>query len=1228
MCRLMAYIGKPILVADLVTYPSRSIITQSFDSRERLTDIGYLNGDGFGLGWYSPEVAIMDPTPCVFKSINPAWNNDNLRNLTIKIISPLVFAHVRAATPGQGVNESNCHPFHSGRYMFMHNGQVGGLTKIKRRLMSNMKDHAFDYACKHSSDSALSFALFLDQLENNMEIHTADEMRRMLQNVVKKITDIQEQEGVQEISMLNYVVSDGFTIVATRWVRDPTNPEAAPASLYMAAGANFEVVEGTEDSLHPEYQISHDDRRNQVAIITSEPLTDDPLDWLQIKKNHIVVITSDLHVLTSPINLHEFSSSAHLSMVGPSMEGGESMVQLASQMGICLELITSRKSMQQWTAEGIVASLSSTSLFWGEGSGNLASTSRDVKPGRMKARVQRRNSVKQLQDRMAQQLSDSVYDPEASGKPRSLLCPQVMSSSKHIMRGHQHTVLALAHHPAKQLLFSASRDGDVRVWDMNEFQCIEVIKAHSRGVLCMALQGDLLATGSGDRTVKLWDVNTFECVGLIQYRAPCYSLLFVGDLLLQGLGDCSIYYSNSTEIEPPHPSMTEARKMSSRPLCDIQANVRGVQLRPSTSEINLLLPDHVRKLGTHCGFVYCLAYVAGYVCSGSGDSSIKVWNIKTKRLEHHLLGHRAGVFALAADEHSPELFSGSTDGTIKVWDMSSFGCKRTLYGHHATLSLALTKDFLFSGGTGGYVIVWSRTNYRQLVALHEANTGIQALLACPRNPVVFSGATDTLVRMWNIDSIMSWANPINEETPEADPIKAITKPLEEVLRDFVAIQSVSSDESLRLECWKGAKFLFERLEELGAIVKLVNNPVEGKNPIVLGRLGHDPKKPTITIYGHYDVQPAVKDEWVSDPWTITAISGYLYGRGSSDDKGPILAGIYAAKELLDQGDLPVNLVFAYEGECEQSIDASVGFNEAINNNISWFEGTDMVLVSNNYWLSEEQPCLTWGMRGIINLEVTVSGPKQNLHSGVDGGAVIEPISDLMGVLSSLVDVRGMVMIPGFYDKVRPLSDEEKELYDQINFQVKAYRESLGVRSLCSSNSSEVLMARWREPSLSVTGIHTSNQETSYTVIPHVATGDISIRFVPDQESEHLVQLLADHLRHEFRKRQSPNQLTIKCLHKADWWLGDPTSPIFNSAERAIQKVWGTKPLYVREGGTMAITSFLEKTLSAPALHLPLGQASDNAHLANERIRISNLRKGTDVMRELFVDLGQTLKATH
>jgi len=254
--------------------PSRSVIRQSFDARERLGgsggevyDRGHLNADGFGLGWYTGEaqdpedVTPEDLMPCVFTEVGPAWHNRNLHRLCQKIRSPILLAHVRAAGPGMGVCHCACHPFEWGRYLFMHNGQVAGYGKIRRGLLNSLSQCAHDFCIANSaSDSALSFALFIDQLEDPLAPISPQELQRKLVKVIQIITRALDAAGVAETSLLNFVITDGTALAATRYACNKL-PECKAASLYYASGSSFEP-----STVAPEPQEASSDKCSKVSV--------------------------------------------------------------------------------------------------------------------------------------------------------------------------------------------------------------------------------------------------------------------------------------------------------------------------------------------------------------------------------------------------------------------------------------------------------------------------------------------------------------------------------------------------------------------------------------------------------------------------------------------------------------------------------------------------------------------------------------------------------------------------------------------------------------------------------------------------------------------------------------------------------------------------------------------------------------------------------------------------
>ncbi|KAI8374399.1 nucleophile aminohydrolase [Radiomyces spectabilis] len=316
MCRLLVYKGKrPILLSDLLTRPCHSIINQSFDSKLRIDHRRPLNGDGFGVGWYESEPEDDTPdTPCIFTSVTPAWNNTNLTRLSEKIKSPLVFAHVRASTSG-AVTEANCHPWHYGQIMWMHNGGIAQFEKIKRKLQNSLPEELFLFV-QGNTDSEWAFALYLSFLANpNAASFEHQELKDAMVKTIAQINAWAEEAGITEPSLLNFAVTDGQSVVCVRYISSKTE-EAA--SLYFSSGTRFE-------SYRPgHYRMIKADRREDMvvvasgkandgfivifflyhmlnSVIVSEPLTFEKADWLTIPTNNVLVITPKLNVLLQPI---------------------------------------------------------------------------------------------------------------------------------------------------------------------------------------------------------------------------------------------------------------------------------------------------------------------------------------------------------------------------------------------------------------------------------------------------------------------------------------------------------------------------------------------------------------------------------------------------------------------------------------------------------------------------------------------------------------------------------------------------------------------------------------------------------------------------------------------------------------------------------------------------------------------------------------------------------------
>lgn len=394
------------------------------------------------------------------------------------------------------------------------------------------------------------------------------------------------------------------------------------------------------------------------------------------------------------------------------------------------------------------------------------------------------------------------------------------------------------------------------------------------------------------------------------------------------------------------------------------------------------------------------------------------------------------------------------------------------------------------------------------------------------------------------------------------------------LAKAVAIPSVSADAERRPDVVRMGEFLADELRALGASVELrplgkqPDKPELDLPPVVLARYGEDKSKRTILVYGHYDVQPAeLSDGWATEPFKLTVgEDGRMFGRGSTDDKGPVLGWLNAIEAHQKAGvDFPVNLLMCFEGMEEYG---SEGLEELIEKEgKGYFADAEAVCISDNYWLGTEKPCLTYGLRGCNYYSVEVSGPGADLHSGVFGGTTQEPMTDLVRVLGSLVDTDGKIQIPGIMEQVAAVSAEEATLYDGISFTMETLHESLGSKTTIFEDKKSTLMARWRYPSLSVHGIEGAySAPGAKTVIPAKVIGKFSIRTVPDMEIEKTNEAVYSYVKEVFAKLGSKNTLKVFAQHTGKWWVASPNHWNFRAADKAVERVWGVKPDYTREGG--------------------------------------------------------------
>ena len=372
------------------------------------------------------------------------------------------------------------------------------------------------------------------------------------------------------------------------------------------------------------------------------------------------------------------------------------------------------------------------------------------------------------------------------------------------------------------------------------------------------------------------------------------------------------------------------------------------------------------------------------------------------------------------------------------------------------------------------------------------------------------------------------------------------------------------------------EFLASELTSLGATVHARPlGPQPGKPslelpPVITARYGSSPSKRTILVYGHYDVQPAAKEDgWATEPFNLTIdAKGRMYGRGSTDDKGPVLGWLNAIQAHKEAGvEFPVNLLMCFEGMEEYGSEGLEDFIYQECKAGGFYEHVDAVCISDNYWLGTEKPCLTYGLRGCNYYSIAISGPGQDLHSGVFGGSAQEPMTDLVRVLASLVDTHGKIQIPGIAEMIAPVTETEKKLYPSIAYSMDNLYESLGSKTSIYSDKDSTLMARWRFPSLSVHGVEGAfSGGGAKTVIPAKVVGKFSIRTVPDMKSEEVDKKVFEHVNKVFKELGSKNTLEASLMHAGPWWVASPEHWNFRAGSKAVESVFGVKPDFTREGG--------------------------------------------------------------
>jgi acetylornithine deacetylase/succinyl-diaminopimelate desuccinylase-like protein len=451
-----------------------------------------------------------------------------------------------------------------------------------------------------------------------------------------------------------------------------------------------------------------------------------------------------------------------------------------------------------------------------------------------------------------------------------------------------------------------------------------------------------------------------------------------------------------------------------------------------------------------------------------------------------------------------------------------------------------------------------------------------------------------------------------------DPVAALT--------EYVLHPSVSADPEYSDELHKARQFAERQLLDLGFQVETIDTP---KHPILFGERGGDPSWPCILIYGHYDVQPADPfDLWTTPAFHATERNGRLYGRGAADNKGPQIVHMTALGRVLQKNpNLPIRLKYLIEGEEEIGSPSFHGFLEKYKDRLD----ADFVLVSDTGSPSPEQIVITTGLRGLVAFEARFKGPKMDLHSGVHGGVVMNPLQALVEVCASLHTPDGRVNVPGFYDPVLPVYQWEQEELQKLPTTEEEYKEFLGIQKFHAAEGYSPMEALRFGPTLEFNGIGGGYQgKGSKTVIPSEAFVKITCRLVPKQDAKAIAKVVQDTIR-----ERCPDTVTLELSepHSGEPYLIVPPgrentpadqSPVlqkaFASAEKAIQANFGNPPIYLREGGSIPIISDLKTTCGLDSLCIGLFTPEDHLHSPNESFHLGIMQNAITAFEAFFEDL--------
>ncbi|PYL95736.1 MAG: dipeptidase [Verrucomicrobia bacterium] len=431
---------------------------------------------------------------------------------------------------------------------------------------------------------------------------------------------------------------------------------------------------------------------------------------------------------------------------------------------------------------------------------------------------------------------------------------------------------------------------------------------------------------------------------------------------------------------------------------------------------------------------------------------------------------------------------------------------------------------------------------------------------------------------------------------------------------FLRFPSVSTDAKFADKVRECAAWVSQKLEKIGLESKVVPTP---GHPIVWARNKHRNGRPTVLIYGHYDVQPPDPLElWDSPPFEPVLKNGYVFARGATDNKGQIFSHILGLQETIEKNrDLPVNVDLVIEGEEEVG---SQNLGKFLTDNRDALK-CDVVLVSDTGMIARKTPTLSYGLRGVAALEVKVTGPKIDLHSGIFGGAVTNPATALARLLATLHDQNGHIAVPGFYDDVVPLQDWERESWRKLPIDPDSEMlEETGAPSLFGEAGFSTLERIWARPTAEINGMGSGYQGPgTKTVLPSHAMAKLTFRLVPNQNGDAIIDLVKKHF-----QKNMPTGVTLEMTsgHSGPWYLTDPHNKFGQAAQRALKKAFNKDAALIREGGSIPIVSDFRKILGVETLLIGLALQDCRAHSPNENFPLENLEAGIRMNQAVLEEL--------